>query len=254
VEFIIFLVIALPIILCIMSFASKRNDIIASSEAIASANKDLKNKLIENCANFVIEDISRELVVGINMANNSLLILDKSQNGTKVYTGNDIIDCEIIENGVVINSSTRSIGGAIVGGLLAGPAGAVIGGLGKANSTSNIINDIHIKMTTADNLKPVTRICLFKASDFTGGGISKSSDKYQSIRKLYDEWQGAFRVIADRSRRVNAPSQDATDKTSSENALKISIGSELEKLSLLRDRGDLTNAEFQQLKSKLLEQ
>jgi len=60
----------------------------------------------------------------------------------------DIIGVELIEDGFTVSSKStaRTIGGAIVGGVLAGGAGTVVGGLSGDSKQKNKIESISVKI------------------------------------------------------------------------------------------------------------
>lgn len=55
------------------------------------------------------------------------------------YTYSAILSCEVLEDGETTYKKSSTVGRAIVGGVIAGGAGAIIGGLsGKENKTKKL--------------------------------------------------------------------------------------------------------------------
>lgn len=63
-----------------------------------------------------------------------------------------LLSVEVKEDGTTIQhaSRPRQVGGAIVGGLLAGTAGAVVGGLGSKARQENRVNRIDLRLVLSD--------------------------------------------------------------------------------------------------------
>lgn len=104
---------------------------------------NLSNKTnIEN--GIIAIDKNREKIVYINDKGNALV--------KKEFSFSDIISCELIKDGETIykKSATRTIGGAIVGGVISGGVGAIIGGLSGSSKEKEKINSIDIKITLRD--------------------------------------------------------------------------------------------------------
>ena len=89
---------------------------------------DLENKFI-----LLIDDKSKKVCI-VNGKNKTVVGYDK------------IMSVEYIENGNTISSKSakRTIGGAIVGGMIAGGVGAIVGGLSGSSKSVNKISSIII--------------------------------------------------------------------------------------------------------------
>ena len=73
-----------------------------------------------------------------------------------------ILSSEVYEGGISITQSKRlnQLGGVIVGGVLLGAAGAIIGGLSGKKKTSELTNDITLRLCIND-----TNSILIKRAD-----------------------------------------------------------------------------------------
>lgn len=155
----------------------------------------------------------------------------------------DIIDVKIIENNVPTSqkkSMKRTVGGAIIGGAVAGEAGAVIGGLSGDSMTESAVT-IKVKILVRNQSYPSIVITFFEGvTDNTLGLDIYSADAH----KIYD----ICSVILDKIKNENSDqlqSQPILDQ-------KTSIADELEKFARLRDQGIITEQEFLGQKTKLL--
>ena len=140
----------------------------------------LSNKT--NIENGVIAiDKNREKIVYID---------DKGENLVKKeFPFSDIISCELIKDGVTIykKSATRTIGGAVIGGVLSGGVGAIIGGLSGSSKEKEKINSIDIKITLRDIDNPSFK---FKFFEYRGTRILIDS----SIKSA-EEWKDRITAI-----------------------------------------------------------
>lgn len=102
---------------------------------------------------------------------------------------------EIIQAGVVIDenlvsktSVARKVGGAAVGGLLAGSAGAVVGGTDTKRNYSKEIEKIELRLLVNDVNKP--RINL-KLNQFK----LKKESQIEKIRDVAEDWKDKAHII-----------------------------------------------------------
>lgn len=189
---------------------------------------------------FIMDDFFKVLV----------LISDSSH---KVFNYTDIIEVSYEENGnqLFTKSTGRTVGGAIVGGVLMGGAGAVVGGLSGNSKQNKEIKSMNVKILLR-NTDQTTYTLYFKDSS----GVLKT--KEENDRKLYEKYlknanraKDLLSIIIDDARQ-NAPqiahvvSQPVASKSPS-------IADELTKLAKLKNDGILTEEEFQAQKAKLLE-
>lgn len=105
----------------------------------------------------------------------------------------DILKVELFENGNSINSSTRSIGGAILGGALFGGVGAIVGGLGGSSESKATANTIEIRLIVNDKENPICDIDFLDMKSHVG--IEKTSQVYISCSKEARVWYGYFEIM-----------------------------------------------------------
>lgn len=109
----------------------------------------------------------------------------------------DILNCEIIENGSTsmstVSQKHASVGKAIVGGALFGPAGAIIGGTsGKTNSrtsVNDVCNELMIKITINDLNNPCVFLNLLTVP------IHKASKQYRHLSNEAQKLLSLFQII-----------------------------------------------------------
>lgn len=195
---------------------------------------------------FAVDNINKKIAVLVN-------------GNSKVIDFKDILSVEIIENGSVIDkkSATRTIGGAVVGGILAGGVGSIIGGLSGANhqkklvsklSVKILIKDIHSQSITIDCFDSMTMPIEKKQK----ADISKSFFKDIYLKGVEDATQikDTLSIIIDEvdSQNITPDNKNFT----SEKNIAVSTSDELFKLLELKEKGVLTEDEFTIQKQKIL--
>tara|TARA_R110002167_G_scaffold191391_1_gene393833 strand:- start:863 stop:1771 length:909 start_codon:yes stop_codon:yes gene_type:complete len=182
----------------------------------------------------------------------------KLNNSKKITTyGYDtILSCELIEDGVSIykKSTTRTVGGALLGGALLGGAGAIVGGLSGKQSKDKECKKIQLKLIIRDTQNPNIFLTFFdykkvdpnskkgiKESDMLSGGILKTS------KDAANKWKDILTVIIDKTdSNVSTPFK--------EESVNTSVADELIKLNELKEKGILSEDEFNEQKKKFLKQ
>lgn len=170
----------------------------------------------------------------------------------------EIIGVEIIEDGNTISkkSTTRTIGGAIVGSVIAGGAGTIVGGLSGNSTQKNKVSSLSVKILLRSLEKPSLLIKCFdsrtmttehKSSLETEGKIE--SYIYKMGKKNADEIKDLISIIIDRSDKKS----ETLHEVNSNNPSNL-IADELLKLNGLKEKGILTEDEFRLQKNKILNQ
>lgn len=166
------------------------------------------------------------------------------------YHYSAILSCEILEDGVTTYRKTRTVGRAIVGGIIAGGAGAIIGGLSGKEIQNKEIKNVDLKIVIKDTNKPSYKIRFFDAAEETNGAKKsiKNTDpiygrEFKKATNRLKYWKDIIEII------INKIDGEQTVK---QNNIS-SISDELIKLNDLKEKGILTEEEFQQQKKKILE-
>ena len=171
----------------------------------------------------------------------------------EIFNYSDIIEVSYEENGsqLYTKSAGRTIGGAIVGGVLMGGAGAVVGGLSGASKQNKEIENMDIKILLRSTIR-TSCVLHFKDVD----RVLKT--KEDADRKLYEKYvknanqaKDVLSVIIDNAKQVSTPTAQPIAQPVVAPA-SSSVADELAKLAKLKADGILTDEEFQAQKSKLL--
>ena len=87
----------------------------------------------------------------------------------QIYNYEDIISVEFIENNHLVSkkSTGRTIGGAIVGTVVAGGVGAIVGGLSGSSKQQNLHSSVIVKILLRNNTDPSIELTCFDAKSMT---------------------------------------------------------------------------------------
>lgn len=238
---IIFLVIV--IIVCgIMggNYEAKKQQAQAQRNAQAANSIDgftpkIKINGVKGAYMFAIDDKSKQIAL--------------IKNGNKrLVPFNKIMSVEIIEDSKTLSSksSIRTIGGAVVGGVIAGGAGAVVGGLSGNSTDKKKVSALNVKIVVRDVNNPNLIIPCFDAQTMCNAKEIKTEGMFAD---LYRQAVSQANRIADMIS-VIIDSEDKKVETIPNN--NSSTADELAKLADLKSKGVLTEEEFNEEKRKLL--
>lgn len=246
--FIIF-VIVVGVVIAIVSESADKEKTEKRKEELNVKLKKLPNqqgfkKIVgqKNRYAFVIDNVGRKIYY-INSIRTKEVLFDQ------------IISVEILEDNTLLSSksTTRTVGGALLGGALAGGAGMVVGGLSGDSKQKKKVSKVSVKIKLRDYSTPSIMIECFDAHELTGYNEIKTTDNlYGHFYK--DELQNAQKiadyvsVIIDEVDRQEKQSQVARPIS----AEGVSVADELKKLASLKEQGILSEEEFQVQKEKLL--
>lgn len=210
------------------------------------SNKQHKNKskeVFENLTNFNATDKYLSDSSGVSIAYDEkrkkicLLVEHKAE----LYEYKDIIQSELDIDGVTVlkQSITGTVGRSVVGGVLGGGVGAIIGGTTGAKTGKEKINKIDLKITVNNSKCPVYRI------NFMNTETSKGDFFYNISYGVAEKWHG---IVTTLIKQAEIEQKNITQNSASSN----SIADELLKIKKLLDSEVISQAEFNTLKSKLL--
>lgn len=168
-------------------------------------------------------------------------------------TADRLLSVEVKEDGSTIQhaSRPRQIGGAVVGGAVAGTAGAVIGGLGSKARERSQVNRVELRLVLSD---PSNSTVVMSLLNVPGKGVGRNSGAHKGAEFKANEWLGRLRRIykqepstVSSSSVAAAPSKPADVRSDDANVVDS-----LTKLVNMLEAGHLTKAEFDSQKAKLL--
>lgn len=218
---------------------------------------ELRGVMIEGRINDVSDFSPTKKVIGFN--NLYTFAIDENKRKVAYFdeeqetfiSYEEIISVDLIENNstVASKSTMRTIGGAVVGGALGGGAGAVVGGLSGNTNMKKKVSLIQVRLRIRDISMPTLLINCFDSKSMTNGEDIKTDGISGYI---YDQCIQHANQIVD----LVSVIIDDVDKKEKK-SLNTSIGNgsvaeELLKLADLKDKGILTDEEFNAQKSKLL--
>lgn len=160
-----------------------------------------------------------------------------------------ILGVSLIENGTTVSSksTTRTIGGGLIGGALAGTAGAIVGGLSGNSKQKNMVSSVQVKIIIKDIKNPNLTFDAFSAK-MVSNFLNEIDTTDAFYGKIYKQ------CLAQANRIVDMVSViiDEVDKHETPAHTELSIADELKKLADLKKEGILTENEFQAQKKALL--
>lgn len=152
----------------------------------------------------------------------------------KIYNYSDIVDFELLEDGVTITKG--GLGAAIAGGVLFGGVGAIVGGTTGAKKSKSVCNSLKIKITINDINNPVVYI------NFITTETKKNSYMYQGIYNSAQECLSTLQLIYN----------NQETRIENNNVAQFSSADEILKFKNLLDSGIITQEQFEAKKNQLL--
>lgn len=178
---------------------------------------------------------NENFALSLNNFSKEIMIATDSCKKPHVYGFDNIVNVEIELDGSSVASP--SIGGAIVGGVFFGIAGAIIG---SSNKTMNQkIKNIALKIYVDDIRNPFYRLFFYSN---TSNVATNHPDVVEPQRQI-NEWYSRFLNIIEK-RKILSP--DFGTRTSN------SVADELAKMSVLLKNGVISQEEFNAFKKKTL--
>lgn len=150
-----------------------------------------------------------------------------------------IIECKIIENSNVINSG--GIGRAIVGGIIAGDSGAIVGA--NTRKSKNIVSSLLIRIVTKEIDEPLYTVELLDYQIDTNKPLY--ANFYKQAMEFANNVYATIQAIINDNNNTNVV--ETKQEPNSTNGLE-----QLEKLADLKEKGIITQEEFEESKKKIL--
>ncbi|ANY68776.1 hypothetical protein BBD42_21620 [Paenibacillus sp. BIHB 4019] len=114
------------------------------------------------------------------------------------FSLSDVLEVEMIEDEVQITKTSRGsqLGGAVIGGLIAGGVGAVIGGVsGTKTTSSDSVKRIYMKLIVDDTKRPYVTVNFLNEKK----EISKKDKKAEKAIEDANHWYGLISVLINRA-------------------------------------------------------
>lgn len=203
-------------------------------------NKDLTlNKKIEGFKNFYL--------FGVDQKNEKIAFITPYK--TIIIPFISIIGVELIEDGTILTkkSATRTIGGAVIGGVLAGGVGTIVGGLSGGTKQKNQVSNVKVKILLRDISNPTLEIECFNSKTMTTEGKQAIETEgkmeswiYKKGKQDAQEIADTLNVIIDITDKNNSNSEQS-NLTTTQNSLEISNDLDYE-LIKLKSEGKIIQA------------
>jgi len=200
------------LIVLLYLFASRQNSYSTARKKLEFRLKESRDEDSSQVEIFVSQNLTSALLV--DKSNFVLMFCTCSTSDILTVPFHDVLSVEMVLDNyeVSYSSSSRSITGAIFGGLIAGPVGAIVGGGGGKFTTkrNQYLSSIDIYITVNSLQNPLLQVNLYDASfnaalPFMKAKVSKRSPEYLSAESK------ARRLVA----LLNVAKQSDPDKENS---------------------------------------
>ncbi len=192
-------------------------------------------------AEFLVDDLYvsavNQSILGISFGTRKLIV--GSAGRPIAYSFSDIIEVELVRNGVTLTQTNRGsqLVGAAIGGAALGGVGALIGGVTGSSRSRERLAELSLKITVEDSAAPVHVVSLLSIK---GKGMDPSSTKGRQAVSRVEQLHGML-LVAMRKSRADAPTGEGEHNVD-----------KLERLWKLRESGAVTDEEFMAQKARIL--
>ena len=160
----------------------------------------------------------------------------------------------MIENGntKMSKSTARTFGGALVGGVIAGTAGAIVGGLSGNSRKKHLVSTVQVKIRIKDISHSSLTIEAFNSKRMIASTVNEIDTADAFFGKIYRQCLSNANAIIDM---VSVIIDEVDREERQQNCSvtqNISVADELKKLVELQREGVLSQSEFDAQKAKLL--
>lgn len=217
-------------------------------------NEETFNSLTGFKATKTFKGVKDTYIFGIDENNKKIAFVKKYYK--EIVPFEQIISVEILEDNTILQqkSSLRTIGGAVVGGAIAGGAGAIVGGLSGDTKQNKKVSKVQVKIKLRDINHPSFTIDCFNCKTMTAVGEPIKPSSMEGY--LYKQGLNDAQRIADTISAIiditDKASNNVTNSTPQQAKPVGSIADELSKLADLKEKGILTEEEFNTQKKVLL--
>ncbi len=144
-----------------------------------------------------IDGVNNFFVFGVDESNKKIIYVTPYR--TVEVPFRSIIGVELIEDATVLlkKSTTRTVGGAVIGGALAGGVGSIIGGLSGASIQQNKVSQVKVKLLLRDLSNPSLEIMCFDSKTMTTEGKSSIEASGKAESWIYKKGRNDAEQITD---------------------------------------------------------
>lgn len=242
----IFCVVVVVIIFAISSGANQAKEKLAIMEASNQKIEACKKDLVS--AGFQIEKDAKEpsgnFYLAIDPKNKRWVLVIPNLPHPYVYKFKELISYELVDDGETTYSSNT--GKALVGGLLFGAAGAVVGAASK-KKVKTTCKDMHIDLNINVIKSPMQVLQIINDAE-----ISRDSELYKQKLAFAKNVMAMLAYIKENAE-PSEPEETHPEQKQLESQQRTGdIYAEIEKLHTLKEKGIITDEEFQKKKRSLL--
>lgn len=160
----------------------------------------------------------------------------------EIFAFEDIYSCELLKNNEIVarKSTIRTITGAIIGEAIGGQGGMIVGSLSGNSHSKAITNLIELKLVVKDIESPTHKIIIY----------NNDKDNYEQLSSEAEKWNARINLIIEQIDLEYASQKGEAETTPNDG--NQSLADELAKLHELKQKGILTEEEFNAQKKKLL--
>jgi hypothetical protein len=174
---------------------------------------------------------------------------EKFSFSAKYFAHTDILESKIVEDGASVTETSRAsqIGGAIVGGMIAGGVGAMIGGLSGKKTTNQTVKSLKLQFIMNSTANPTQEMTFIEDPK----GVSKESDYYKGVISNIQDWHNLISVLINKAAKEESEKMPA-EPTQVNTETHVSAADEIRKSYELLKEGIITQEEFESQKKKLI--
>lgn len=202
---------------------------------------------IQNSFKFIVDDVDKKVII----------LYPTSAFKSIPYA--DIMGVEIIENGTTVfeKSMMRTLGGALIGDLIAGDAGMIVGGLSGSAKQVKKVSSITVVIKLRNLSEPSVDIVCFDAMEHVGIEEIDTNDdsvvgiEYREGEKSATRIAQLIGVIIDENDRQQKKQDNGSGDNKTESG-NISDVKALEKLVSLKEKGLISEEEYSAMKAKII--
>ena len=179
--------------------------------------------------------LNQNFAIGFDNTNKKICFFDKADK-SYIFDYSKILQCELDIDGETVSkqSTSSTVGRAVLGGILTGGVGAIIGGTTGKRTSKETIKSMDLKIIVNDTTTPIFKINFFTGKAKKGTLVYKT--KYAEIEKWHAIVSGLIRHGSEQS----AP------------AASSNSANHLSTLFDLKQKGAISHEEFEAEKKKIL--